>query len=156
MTDVVVAQLEDIPAWLLLAAEVEPLFGPLVDDPHFLGALRRNIERGTAFCVREPGGYAEIALPGGLPFSPNPPIYTIGWLAVAQRCRRQGIGQNLVEYVCGLGETPAELVVTTFGAGNPAGEPARRFYKRLGFRAAEGMPNGPEGGSRQRFRCLLK
>jgi hypothetical protein len=39
MADVVVAQLEDTPAWLLLAAEVEPLFGPLVDDPHFLGAL---------------------------------------------------------------------------------------------------------------------
>jgi GNAT superfamily N-acetyltransferase len=106
--------------------------------------------------VREPGGCAEIALPGGLLFSPKPPVYTIGWLAVAQRCRRQGIGQSLVEYVLGLVETPAELVVTTFGADNPAGEPARRFYERLGFRAAEGMPDGPEGGSRQRFRCLLK
>ncbi len=106
MTDVVVAQLEDIPAWLLLAAEVEPLFGPLVDDAHFLGALRRNIERGTAFCVREPGGCADIALPGGLLFSPKPPVYTIGWLAVAQRCRRQGIGQRLVEYALGLVEPP--------------------------------------------------
>jgi hypothetical protein len=44
---------DDLPAWLALAAEVEPLFGPMVDEPEFLRALQRNINRGSAFCVRQ-------------------------------------------------------------------------------------------------------
>jgi hypothetical protein len=46
-------------------------------------------------------------------------------------------------------------MVTTFGSDDPAGEPARRFYERLGFQAAEEAPNGPDGGSRQIFRLCL-
>jgi len=46
----------DIPGWLDLAAEVEPLFGPLVHDPIFNRALLKNIRRGTAFCIRENDG----------------------------------------------------------------------------------------------------
>ncbi len=155
MRQVVAAQPEDIPAWLHLAAEVEPLFGPLVSNASFHRALRRNVERGTAFCVREADGPPGVPLLGGLLFSPKPPIYTIGWLAVAQQYRRRGIGQRLVEHVLGLVEAPAELVVTTFGADHPAGEPARRFYERMGFHAAEPAPNGPEGGSRQVYRRAL-
>jgi GNAT superfamily N-acetyltransferase len=156
MACVVVAQPEDIPAWLVLAKEVEPLFGPLVNDPSFLSALHRNVDRGTAFCVREGDGPCGIPLLGGLLFSPKPPVYTIGWLAVAQQHRRQGIGQRLVEHIVGLVETPAELAVTTFGGDNPAGGPARRFYERLGFYAAESSPNGPEGCSRQVFRRVIE
>jgi len=149
---VVIAQPEDIPAWLALAAEVEPLFGPMVADPGFQRALRKNIEHGTAFCVRQAGGPPGVPLLGGLLFSPKPPVYTIGWLAVTQRQRRRGIGQRLVEHALGLVAGPAELVVTTFGEDQPAGEPARRFYERMGFQAAEPAPQGPEGGSRQIFR----
>jgi ribosomal protein S18 acetylase RimI-like enzyme len=152
MEKVVVAQPEDVPAWLVLAAEVEPLFGPLVNDSSFLRALHRNIARGTAFCVREGDGQPGVPLLGGLLFSSHPPIYTIGWLAVAQAWRRRGIGQELVEHVVGLVDIPAELVVTTFGKDNVAGVPARHFYERMGFHAAELAPDGPEGGSRQVFR----
>jgi GNAT superfamily N-acetyltransferase len=156
MTRVVAAQLEDIPAWLALAAEVEPLFGPMVDDPAFHRALCRNIDRGTAFCVREGDGPPGAPLLGGLLFSPKPPVYTIGWLAVTGRCRRRGIGHRLVEHVLGLAEPPAEFVVTTFGADHPEGEPARRFYARMGFDAAEAAPDGPDGGSRQIFRRTVR
>ena len=155
MMRVVAAQTEDIPAWLDLAAEVEPLFGPMVNEPSFLRALHKNIERGTAFCVREADGPPSIPLLGGLLFSPKPPVYTIGWLAVTQRHRRQGIGQALIEYTLNLVTPPAELVLTTFGPDHAAGEPARRFYERMGFQAAEAAPNGPEGGSRQIFRRTL-
>lgn len=149
---VVSAEEADIPAWLALAAEVEPLFGPLVDEPAFLGALRRNIARGTAFCVREGDGPAGAALLGGLLWSPHPPLYRIGWLAVSARARRQGIGRRLVEHALRLVTPPAEIVVTTFGEECVEGQPARRFYEALGFRAAELAPDGPEGGSRQVFR----
>jgi GNAT superfamily N-acetyltransferase len=149
---IVCAELQDIPPWLVLAAEVEPLFGPLVEEPGFLRALRRNVERGTALCVRAGDGPPGAPLLGGLLYSPKPPIYTIGWLAVAGTARRSGIGRALVEHVFRLAELPAEFVVTTFGADRAEGLPARRFYERMGFHPAESAPDGPEGGSRQIFR----
>jgi GNAT superfamily N-acetyltransferase len=150
---VALAQLADIPAWLDLAAEVEPLFGPMVADPGFRAALARNIERQTAFCIREQDGAAGTPLMGGLLFSAtHVPHYKIGWLAVAQRWRRHGVAQALVEHCFQLIQLPAELSVVTFGAGNLAGQAARDFYERMGFQAAEAAPNGPEGGTRQVYR----
>jgi GNAT superfamily N-acetyltransferase len=146
---------EDIPSWLRLAAEVESLFGPMVNDERFLSALRRNVERGTAFCIREPDGPPGVPLVGGLLFSPKPPIYCIGWLAVAENWRRQGAGCRLVNYVVGMVQPPAEMVVGTFGEDVEAGRPARRFYEGPDFRPAEPAPNGPEGGSRQIFRRVF-
>jgi len=155
MVHIRLAQPADIPAWLVLAAEVEPLFGPMVHEPSFHRALDKNIARGTAFCVRQADGPPGAPLLGGLLFSNHPPVYTIGWLAVAQQYRRQGIGQGLVEHALSLVQTPAEVMVTTFGADNPAGIPARRFYERLGFCAAEPAPSGPDGSSRQMFRRIM-
>jgi GNAT superfamily N-acetyltransferase len=156
MPRVVTAQPKDIPAWLDLAAEVEPLFGPMVDDPSFLRALRKNIDRETAFCVREADGPPGVPVLGGLLFSPRPPVYTIGWLAVTRLHRRRGIGRKLVEHVLGLLIPPAELVVTTFGADHPLGRPARCFYERMGFHPAERAPDGPEGGPRQMYRRMIR
>ena len=154
MPCVVHAQSKDIPAWLDLAAEVEPLFGPMVDDPGFLRALHKNVDRGTAFCVREADGPPGVPLIGGLLFSLKPPVYSIGWLAVTRLYRRQGIGRKLVEHAFSLAQRPAEFVVTTFGVDNVEGQPARRFYERMGFHPAEFAPDGPEGGSRQVYRSV--
>ena len=51
---VIVACERDVAAWLDLAAEVEPLFSPIVDEPGFVEALRRNVE-GNGF-LRARGG----------------------------------------------------------------------------------------------------
>jgi GNAT superfamily N-acetyltransferase len=136
----------------VLAAEMEPLFGPMVEEPGFMRALHRNIARGTALCVREAGGAPGAPLLGGLLYSPKPPLYTIGWLAVTETHRRHGIGRALIEHVFQLADPPAEFVVTTFGADRAEGLPARRFYLEMGFYPAEPAPNGPEGGSRQILR----
>jgi ribosomal protein S18 acetylase RimI-like enzyme len=150
---VVLAQHADVPAWLNLAAEVEPLFGPMVADLEFHAALERNIVRQTAFCIREQNGAPGTPLMGALLFSAShAPHYKIGWLAIAQRWRRQGAAQMLVEHCFRLIQPPAELSVITFGEDNVAGRPARRLYERMGFQAAEAAPNGPEGGTRQVFR----
>ncbi len=63
---VVHATLDDMPAWLKLAAEVESLFGPMVDDPNFIRALENGIQRHTAFCIRAADGPPGTALRGGL------------------------------------------------------------------------------------------
>ena len=150
---VALAQPADLQAWLDLAAEVEPLFGPMVADPGFHAALERNIARQTAFCVREQDGAPGTPLMGGLLFSStHVPHYKIGWLAVAQRWRRQGVAQMLMEHCFRLIQPPAELSAVTFGEDNVAGGPARRFYERMGFQASEAAPNSPEGGTRQVFR----
>jgi ribosomal protein S18 acetylase RimI-like enzyme len=149
------AQHEDFDSWLALAAEVEPLFGPMVGEPGFLAALRRNIERGSAFCLRQADGGPGAPLRGGLLFSPKPPVYHIGWLSVASRCRRRGVGTALVLHAMNLVCPPAELRVKTFGPDVPAGEPARRFYGALGFAAAETSDSESEGGARQIFRLVF-
>ena len=150
-----VAHIDDFAAWLHLAAEVEPLFGPLVGDPRFEEALRRNIERGTAYCVREDDGPPGMPLLGGLLFSPRPPRYTIGWLAVAGGWRRRGVGRALVERVVALVQPPAEMIVTTFGPDDRTGMAARVFYEQMGFEPAGMAPEGPNGSPRQYFRRVI-
>ncbi len=153
---VVQAQPEDIPAWLELAREVEPLFGPMVEDPGFHRALKKNIARGTAYCVRVGGQPAGAPMRGGLLFSPKPPEYEVAWLAVTEAHRRGGVGRALMEHALAHVTPPAIISLTTFGPDNPAGEPARRFYEKFGFQPAESAPDGPEGGSRQVYRLELR
>src|SRR4051794_9343674 len=119
--EIVRAGYRDVRSWLDLAAEVEPLFGPMLDDPGFYQALLRNIERGTAFCVREGGGPPGTPLLGAMLFSlarPERPEDRIVWLAVAERGRRRGIGTLLGEHACGLVASPGVLSVVTFGEDN--------------------------------------
>ena len=142
----------DIPSWLELASEVEFLFGPMVDQPDFQSALRKNIDRGSAYCVREQDRSAGAPLMGGLFLSCRPSEYDIRWLSVAEQWRRRGIGTVLLEHVFGLINSPAELLVTTFGDDNLEGQPARQFYKKMGFEPFAEAPPGPEGGSREVFR----
>jgi GNAT superfamily N-acetyltransferase len=149
---VAVAVSEDLPAWLALAREVECLFGPLVDDPSFRGALERNVARGSAYCVREADGPPGSPLLGGVLFSAHPPEHRIGWLAVAARARRRGVGRLIVDHVLALAARPARVSVMTFGEGVAGGLPARRFYESLGFQPAELAPPGPDGTARQVYR----
>lgn len=146
----------DIPAWLVLAAEVEPLFGPMVADPLFHAALERAIRRGGAFCVRDRGGRPGEPLLGGLLFSAgHAPTYTIGWLAVAARARRLGIGRRLVAHAIRLATPPAVVEVVTFVAEDVAGAPARQLYASLGFAPAERTTFPPSDAPRQVFRLPL-
>jgi GNAT superfamily N-acetyltransferase len=140
----------DILAWRVLAAEVEPLFGPMVGVPAFEEALVRKIRRGQALCACSNGSAAPLL--GGLLWSAHPPRYRIGWLAVASHARRHGVGGALVQTALAWATPLAEVEVVTFGADVVGGDAARRFYERFGFAPAEAAPDGPEGGSRQVYR----
>jgi len=130
MIHVVAAQEADIAAWRELARQVEPLFGaPMADDPGFVRAFGNAIAQGRALCVHS----AEGMLLGGLLWSGPDPTYEIGWLAVDQAARHQGVGRALVEAF--LAQVPAgqEVRVVTFCEQDPLGAPARAFYRALGF-----------------------
>jgi hypothetical protein len=136
---VVHATMDDINEWLMLAAEVEYLFGPMVNDPNFIQGLERSIGRNTAFCIRKNDGPPGSPLLGGLLWSSNAPVYKISWLSVSSQARKQGV-----------------IFVTTFGEDVVDGKPARMFYKRFGFVPLdEQLPNGPEGGSRQKYKMII-
>lgn len=134
----------DIPSWLEIVSEVEPLFGPM---PAFDGTLRRTIARSGAWCVRDDEG----TVLAGLILSP-PERSTIGWLAARRSARGRGHGRALVAHALREFATAREVIVDTFGDDNLEGRPARRLYESFGFVAAEELEHGPEGGTRQRFR----
>jgi GNAT superfamily N-acetyltransferase len=92
---------EDVPAWLGLAAEVEELFGaPMAQDAGLRAALVRNLDRGSAFCVRVADGPPGVQLIGALLWrGHHPPAYQITWMSLAATHRRQGVGGALVEHV---------------------------------------------------------
>ena len=142
------ATFDDMSSWLALAAQVEHLFGPMVDNKLFHDALLKNIRRGSAFCIRKRDGKPGKPLLGGLLFSAHPPVYRIGWLAVSKEQRRRGVGRALVEHAFGLVVPPADMMVTTFDEKDPLGRDAVRFYKEMGFRmmdvASVRAPSGME------------
>ncbi|MDX2757327.1 GNAT family N-acetyltransferase [Streptomyces europaeiscabiei] len=149
----VLAVQADLPAWLRLAGEVEDLFGPLVDNPRFRAALQRNVERGTALCVRDAEGVPGLALAGGLLMSVHPPRYEISWLAVGTAFRGRGIGALLVRSALrDLAAAPGTVEVTTFGPDHP-GRRARGFYERLGFEPTDSVS---ADGTRQTYQLHLQ
>lgn len=152
---VVNARSQDVPAWLVLAAEVEPCFGPLVADAGFRNALGKNIARGTAFCVREQDGPPGSPLMGDLLLSPNALKYEIAWLAVAARWRRQGVGRALLQYALAKITPPAEVALITFAPQERVGIAARALYESFGFRAGELGPPNPGGIATQVFHKVL-
>jgi ribosomal protein S18 acetylase RimI-like enzyme len=155
--NVVNATKDDLEGWLELASEVEYLFGPMVDDPKFIQALEKNINQHNAFCVRENDGLPGSRLLGGILFSSsNAPNYKIGWLSVSSQARNNGIAAALLSHILKLVDVPAEVSVTTFGDDISDGRPARRFYQKFGFVPLEDLiPNGPEGGTRQKFKLII-
>ncbi|MGG0816080.1 GNAT family N-acetyltransferase [Paenibacillus alvei] len=154
---VVNAAHEDSEQWLQLAAEVEYLFGPMVEVPDFLDALHKSIEMGRAFCIRENDEGPGAPLLGGVFFSSSSaPLYKIHWLSVSSRAREQGVATAILRHILRLVHPPAEVLVTTFGEDIADGQPARRLYQKFGFVPLdEAVPNGPEGGSRQKFKLSI-
>lgn len=102
--DVTPAEHSDTEAWLNLARQVEPLFGPMVDQG-FDRAIASNVDRGSAFCVRN--HERPLTLAGALLFDyRNAPTYEVTWLAVDEALRKNGIAQKLLDTRCDRPSVP--------------------------------------------------
>lgn len=135
----------DRDAWLALARDVDPLCGPMAGSPDFHVALDRAIACGTAFGARREDDPPDAPLLGGLLWIPDPPRYQIAWLAVTQQARRPYVARRLLDHALAQVVRPATVHLTTFAAGVPEGEAARRFYARAGFRPAGPAPTHSTG-----------
>lgn len=133
---------EDIPAWLNLAREVEPLFGPMADEEPFKEALIKALDEGNAFCIKESAS-GNSPIYGGVVIAPAG--NEIAWLAVSTSCRRQGAGTMLLTYAVERLDCTSPVKVVTFADAVLEGLPARKLYWKFGFRDREPAGKNPAG-----------
>ena len=126
-----VATVDDLACWLAVAREVEPLFGPMVDDPAFHEFLKKVLREQRAFCARDGDGPPGSPLCGGIAISKKK--NQIAWLAVTEKQRGKGYGGALLKHALDNLDAQADVWVETFDGTVPAGYPARRLYQHFGF-----------------------
>ena len=122
---------EDFQAWIALAREVEPLFGPMADEPGFRDALQQAIDDKTAFCIRACPDHGKAVLVGGIVISK--PANAIAWLAVSGKYRKMGYGRDLLAYALTQLNSEEDIIVQTFDEFIPEGKAARKLYLEFGF-----------------------
>ncbi|MBN1545281.1 MAG: GNAT family N-acetyltransferase [Syntrophaceae bacterium] len=134
---------EDFDSWLILAGEVEHLFGPMCNIPEFRNALKSAILESRAFCVKSCFTGRPTVLEGGIVISHSP--NTIAWLAVARSSQNQGIGSALVAHALSIFQEKGPVYVQTFAPSCPEGLSARKLYRRAGFNDLEPKEPTPAG-----------
>ncbi len=133
----------DVPGWLVLAREVEHLFGPMSEVPEFRAALDGEIGSGHALAAVVPSEDGEEELAGGVVFSPEGG--SIEWLAVSTRARGAGLGRELLAAAIARLDPARPVSVQTFAPASPDGAAARRLYASFGFEDREDAGPTPAG-----------
>jgi GNAT superfamily N-acetyltransferase len=129
---------KDINAWLALAVEVEPLFGPMAGEESFQRAIAETVAARQAFCVRRGNGLAGVIAVCRW-------NNAVEWLAVSARERGKGCGKALLAYALATLDPSRPVTVQTFAAECAAGAAARRLYVRAGFAEVEKAGLNPAG-----------
>lgn len=96
-------------------------------------------------------GSENATVTAGLLFARAGDALRINWLAVAEGSRRRHVRAMLVGAAVEKAGDLTEMRVDTLGSDVAGGRASRRLYQNCGFVAGPVLPNGPEGGSRQRF-----
>lgn len=139
-----ISTMKDYPDWLRLAEEVEPLFGPMINDPTFCDSLKQVILEGNAFCFTESEHDGkDKGFLGGIVISRKE--NDIVWFAVVQHSRGRKIGSALLYEVLKHFDHTRPITVTTFSKTVEAGMPARRLYESFGFRDSLEAGSNPAG-----------
>jgi len=129
--NIVYAELTDFDAWISLAREVEPLFGPMADELSFQESLKQAIYLKTAFCIRSDLNEKKKNLKGGVVISKE--SNEIAWLAVSQQYRGNGYGRQLIDFAISNLNQQENIFVQTFDQSVSEGKPARKLYLEFGF-----------------------
>ena len=130
---------KDIDDWLILAKEVEPLFGKMVGCKEFLFGIKESIYNRSAFCVihttNEIGGIVAV----------DKNKNEILWLAVHREYQSKGYGRQLLKAAMDSLDDTRPVYVQTFSAGVTEGKAARHLYEQFGFVDYEESGKNPAG-----------
>ncbi|NCB09945.1 MAG: GNAT family N-acetyltransferase [Bacteroidia bacterium] len=129
----------DIPTWLKLAEEVEPLFGPMAGSIEFQEGIKACIHNNEAFGLEHQNG--DLA---GI-IAINRQENEIIWLAVAKKYRENHYGNELVKKAIKELEINGDIFVQTFAAEIPEGKSARVIYEKSGFEDFKNAGKNPAG-----------
>ncbi|MCP4749247.1 MAG: GNAT family N-acetyltransferase [Desulfobacteraceae bacterium] len=129
--DVIYSKITDFDAWIALAREVEPLFGPMAEEKAFQKALRQAIIEKTAFCILSDPNEKDSFLKGGIVISKE--SNEIVWFAVSEQYRRIGYGRQLLEVAINKLNPQESVFVQTFDGSVSEGKAARKLYFDFGF-----------------------
>ncbi|MFA8299071.1 MAG: GNAT family N-acetyltransferase [Hyphomicrobiales bacterium] len=131
--------LEDYKAWIELAKEVEPLFGPMTEIEEFREGMIYCINNENAFCVetesKEIGGIIAI----------NRKEREILWFAVKEKERRKAYGEKLLSKAIEELGDKKHIYVQTFAPNIDEGKSAINLYKKKGFEAYKDAEINPAG-----------
>lgn len=129
----------DYDNWIELAAEVEPLFGPMTDLKEFRDGIRHCIENDNAFGIET--GTGDLAGIIAIDRNQN----EIVWLAVGKKYRGNKFGEKLVKKAIGELEDQGDIYVQTFSEKVKEGIGARKIYERHGFADLKDSGKNPAG-----------
>lgn len=132
--------MDDYAGWLELAKEVEPLFGPMSEEPAFCEGLKQAVTDGKALCIADDKAGCLV---GGVIISLE--ANEILWLAVAKSSRGQRAGAALLAEAIACLDCMRPVTVTTFDGTVDAGFPARRLYESFGFHDLASAGKNPAG-----------
>ncbi|MDP4282212.1 MAG: GNAT family N-acetyltransferase [Bacteroidota bacterium] len=129
----------DFKAWLKIAGEVEPLFGPMVHSKGFHFGIRQCIRKHNAFGIEDETN--EIAGIIAIDRKKN----EILWLAVREKSRGKKYGETLLRKAIEELDNKKEIIVQTFAEGVKGGTIARILYEKNGFTDQISMGKNPAG-----------
>lgn len=130
---------DDLDSFLSLAAQVEPLFGPMVAEDAFLDGLQNAIASESCFCGVDAHG--EITGAVIIDRQQN----EICWLAVAGDRRGTGLGRALLDEAVEKLDSHRPIRVQTFAENIVEGLAARKLYLTYGFIDKDPGEKNPAG-----------
>lgn len=130
---------EDLDSFLSLAAQVEPLFGPMVAEDAFLDGLQHAIASDSCFCGVDRHG----VITGAVIIDRHQ--NEICWLAVAGNRRGTGLGKTLLDEAVKELDIQRPIRVQTFAENIVEGLAARKLYLSYGFIDKDPGEKNPAG-----------
>jgi GNAT superfamily N-acetyltransferase len=118
--------IEDKASVLLLALQVEHLFGKMTGVEEFQQALEQCLTTKNVIGYRK---NTEVYGAGIIDKQRN----EIAWFVVDTKQRGSGIGTQILERILSELDRKKDIVVQTFADHIPEGEAARTLYKKFGF-----------------------
>ena len=126
-----ISSTNDYHKWLLLAKEVEPLFGPMINEKEFQNALKEALKNKHAYCIYSEENTDSKRIVGGIIISKA--LNEILWLAVSSAYRKKGYGRKLLRTALLKLDKNRIISVQTFDKSATVGAPARKLYQDFGF-----------------------